>query len=314
MNPSFFSTNIKPAQELKMPDEQKGLETKDWSRLLRRIKDQKCTPFIGSGACLGKFKATEIAKNWAHNNNYPLNNPDNLVSVAQFLAVTEDPIFPKERIGRLFSQITPPDFRDPDEPHRVLANLPIPVYITSNYDDFLVQAIRSRYREPKQEICRWNKSLDHLPSIFETEVNYKPTVANPLVFHLHGHINFPESLVLAEDEFLDFLVNISRDGNLLPATIQKALAGTTLLFLGYKRSDRDFRILLRCLDSYIKKMEIAHVAVQLIGDDISEDQKIEAQDYLERYFGKLNVKIYWGTCQEFVIELRNRWEDYESEE
>ncbi len=45
-------------------------------------------------------------------------------------------------------------------------------------------------------------------------------------------IGVPESLVLTEDDYLDFLaLAISRDPGLLPHPIQRALAGTSLLFV-----------------------------------------------------------------------------------
>jgi hypothetical protein len=52
-----------------MPD---TLEEKDWNLLLRRIKDGKCTPFIGAGACYGKIPlGKEIAQDWAKAHCYP---------------------------------------------------------------------------------------------------------------------------------------------------------------------------------------------------------------------------------------------------
>jgi hypothetical protein len=32
--------------------------------------------------------------------------------------------------------------------------------------------------------------------------------------------------------------------------------------------------------------------------------------YLDSYFGSAQIKIYWGTCQEFCEELRVRWEAF----
>ena len=40
--------------------------------------------------------------------------------------------------------------------------------------------------------------------------------------------------MLTEDDYLDFLVAVSRDEELLPHQIQRALAGTSLLFVGYR--------------------------------------------------------------------------------
>jgi hypothetical protein len=181
-----------------------------------------------------------------------------------------------------------------------------------------VQALKGRYKDPKQEVCRWNELVQNQPSIFESIPGFRPTPANPVVFHLFGYMRngpdtLPESLVLTEDDYLDFLVNVSRDQNLLPPRIRESLAGTSLLFLGYRITDWDFRILLRIVSSYLGRSlhRRAHVSVQLMPEEdrLSDSQRAKTQDYLSRYFGKLDIGVHWGTCQEFVIELRRQWED-----
>lgn len=101
----------------------------------------------------------------------------------------------------------------------------------------MVQALRSRYKDPKRELCWWNQLVKDRPCIFESEPGFRPTVANPVVFHLHGHDEVVDSLVLTEDDYLDFLVNISRDRDLLPPRVQEALTGASLLFIGYRLAD-----------------------------------------------------------------------------
>jgi len=81
------------------------LEDKDWNLLLRRIKDGKCTPFIGAGACYGKIPlGNEISRDWASTHKYPLNDCSDLARVAQFLAVNEDPMSPKEKIKDIIKE------------------------------------------------------------------------------------------------------------------------------------------------------------------------------------------------------------------
>ncbi|TEU14703.1 MAG: SIR2 family protein [Anaerolineales bacterium] len=298
------------------------LGERDWELLLRRIKAGKCTPFLGAGACFGVLPlGCDIAQKWAQEHEYPLEDCHDLARVAQYLAVTEDPMAPKEIITEWIKSVPPPNFTEPDEPHSVLAGLPLPVYITTNYDDFMVQALKSRNKDPKQELCRWNKYVKKLPSIFDSEPGFNPTTANPVVFHLHGHTKVPESLVLTEDDYLDFLVaiskdqvTISKDQRLLPARIEQAFAGASLLFLGYRIADWDFRVLFRILVSYMEiSTKRAHVSVQLVpGEDkLSKPEKEKAQEYLDRYFGELKIRVYWGTCREFAKELRKRWEAFD---
>jgi hypothetical protein len=287
-----------------------SLEETDWDLLLRRIKAGKCTPFLGAGACVGTLPlGSKIAQEWAQKHQYPLEDSSDLARVAQFLAVQYDPMFPKEEIlEEWFKNVTSPDFTEPDEPHRVLADLPLPVYMTTNYDDFMVQALRSRNKDPRQELCRWNKYVKDQPSIFEP--GFSPTPANPVVFHLHGHREVPESLVLAEDDYLDFLVNITRDQTLLPHRIQRALTGTSLLFIGYRLADWTFRVLFRGLITSTEgSLRRISVTVQLPPHAPGLTQQ-RAQEYLDKYFNKIEVRVYWGTCREFSSELRKRWEDF----
>lgn len=284
-----------------------SLEEKDWTLLMQRIKDGKCTPFIGAGACSGALPlGSDIAREWAKKYKYPMADCDDLVRVAQFLAIQSDPMFPKEEILKCLKCISPPNFNAPDEPHGVLAELPLPVYITTNYDEFMVQALKSRNKDPKRELCKWNKYIKKQPSVLDS--GFRPTVANPVVYHLHGHNEVPESLVLTEDDYLSFLVNLSRDQNLLPPRIQEALAGTSLIFIGYRLADWDFRVLFQgIISSTESTLRRISITVQL--PPTQQEMKI----YQEKYFGEM-MRVYWGTAREFAAELGDRWERFKKED
>jgi SIR2-like domain len=291
-----------------------------WDLLVDRIKDGRCTPFLGAGACADVLPVGgAVAQTWAQRYGYPLDDSHDLIKVAQYIAVTQDPMWPKDEIIKEFKkrvqEAGAPDFTNPLQPHALLADLQLPVYLTTNYDDFMEQALRSRGRDAQQALCRWNDYLDEnkdrAPSAFD-DPNYKPNADKPVVFHLHGHSGVPESLVLTEDDYLDFAVSISRNEDLLPRRIREALTGTSLLFLGYAIADWDFRILFRSLVGYLmKSIKRVHVSVQLEpgrgGADAEKAAK--ARDYLSRYFDKsLEIIVFWGTCEQFVAELRKRWE------
>src|SRR6185295_6400876 len=96
------------------------LAKKDWDHLIRAIKDQRCTPFIGAGACYGVLPlGADIARQWARDNDYPFEDSNNLIKVAQFLAVESYPMFPKDEIVEQFQRLNAaPDFNDVNEPHR----------------------------------------------------------------------------------------------------------------------------------------------------------------------------------------------------
>ena len=272
-----------------MPD---TLDEKVWTTLIQNIKVGRCTPFLGAGACFPTLPlGGQIAQEWAQEHGFLFGNAGNLIEVAQFLAVEYDPLFPKNLILKRIAAAPPPNFAAPDEPHGLLAALPLPVYLTTNYDDFMTQALlRRRDRDVRRELCRWHELLKDEPSEFDR--GYEPTVANPVVFHLHGHTK-PESLVLTEDDYLSFLANIARNPQLLPLRIQQALDRSMCLFIGYRLGDWNFRVLFQSLP----KMRLRNIAVLKPPDDPTLAEK--QRDYLERYYDAMDLRVYWGTAREF---------------
>src|SRR5690348_7977575 len=187
------------------------MQESDWHLLMRRIAAGACTPFLGAGACSGTLPlGAEVAKRWADEHGYPLDDGSDLARVAQYVGVhADDAMLPKDLITEELREFGPPDFSDENEPHLVLAGLPLSMYMTTNYDDFMAAALSHVGKEPRREVCRWNRSpaLQAQPTHFDNGV--PPTPANPIVFHLHGHLEVPESIVLTEDDYLDFLVAVA---------------------------------------------------------------------------------------------------------
>lgn len=269
-----------------MPD---TLSEADWKLLAGRIKAGKCTPFIGAGACHGTLpSASMIAKDWADKEGFPFDDCTDLAKVAQFLSVKYDSMKPKDMFIEQFGHVAAPDFDDPLEPHRVLADLPLPIYITTNYDDFLYRALaRAEHapghkKTPQREFCRWNRQIGGGTSKLGKRVpRLDGNVEKPLVFHLHGHMGRPASMVLTEDDYLDFLIKIGKDESLLPSRIEEAFATTSLLFVGYSLNDWNFRVLFRNVVSYLDICtRLVHISVQLapLKQTASDAQKKNAEE------------------------------------
>ena len=289
-----------------------SLDERDWQLLLDRIADGKCAPLLGPGLSAGIIpQRTEIAESWAHQYEYPLADSANLAQVSQYLAVQFDPLYPKEKINKQLAQVSPPDFNAEDEPHAILADLNLPIYITTNYDDFMFQALRSRKKDPVLELCQWNQQLQRSePSALVT--GYSPSPANPLVYHLHGHSQNPSSLVLTEDDYIDFLVNISGEEYELPPIIQRAISGSSLLMVGYSPVDWDFRVLFRgvvaAAEAGLRRISVT-VQMPPVPEGTPTITQEKVQEYMNEYFDMTDrrLRVYWGTAQEFMAELRRRW-------
>jgi hypothetical protein len=271
---------------------------------------------LGAGACAGVLPlGRELALRWAKQFDYPFSDSDYLPRVAQYVAIQVGPNTPKFMIRQEFEGRGYPDFNNPDEPHRLVADLRLPVYVTTNYDDFIMQALTHRVPPavPKRELCRWFKLRERNQVDL---MNFQPTVDQPLVFHLHGALDSAESMVLTEDDYLEFLVCVSEEEKLIPPCVAERFSSSSLLFMGYSLDDMNFKVLFRKLAGYMRLNQSArHVSVQLAPkpNETSEEFIVRARrqrEYLERNFGLQKVRVYWGTCQDFCRELRAKWESF----
>lgn len=325
-------------------EEEKSLET--WPVLLQQIELGKCTPVLGPGlneAILGCPR--EIAQRWAEAWNFPMarHQREELPQVAQYLAIRQKPVFPRddlqiqlrtELVRRYYGGVLPgglqgapltrvlsdvgAHFRNnnPSEPHAVLASLPLPIYITATPDNLLTEALRAAGKDPQVEICPWNDDLAQLPSVFDRKRKppYKPSKDQPLVYHLFGRFkdpdsDEPDSLVLTEDDYFDYLIGVTRNRELIPKGILGAMANSALLFLGFQIDDWDFRVLFRSLMSQEggrKRCDYPHVAVQIDPEAGRLLDPKRARQYLEKYFCNADIGIYWGRPEDFVRELQKR--------
>jgi hypothetical protein len=286
-----------------------SMDDRDWENLLRRIKNGRCTPFLGAGAAYGTLPlGGAIAKKWREENHYPEQDEDNLARIAQYLAIDYgDSVVPKEKlVEEWFSSGVRPNYSDNNQPHGVLASLPLPIYITTNYDNFMMEALQNRLRKPRLELCRWNSSIYDYSSVFD-DPNFAVDRDHPIVFHLHGHKDTVNSLVLTEDDYIDFLLQLSKDReHLLPAPIQSALASTSLLFIGYSLADLNFRVIYRGIFSSVQRSQ-KQISFTI---QFPRPEHAHTQDYLEKYFNQENIKVIWGDAKEFASELDRRWKEF----
>ena len=283
------------------------LEAHDFDMLLDRIGKGGCVPILGPGINLDThFTAPQIARRWAQQYDYPFGDLNDLTRVAQFLAVNYDQMFPRDLLS---SDLRDLPFREnvsSDEPIPVLARLPLTLYITTAYDDFLQRRLIKEMKDPRSEYCRWNKQL---LEEMKSEYDYRPSVASPLVYHLHGLISVPQSVVITEQDHLDYLANISSDPNILPIPIRRAFSSSTLLFLGFNIGSWEFQVLITMLKPYLDtSLARAHFCVQLppVPAEAEASQVTRIQRYFARYFEDRNVKIYWGSVSDFLVDLNKR--------
>jgi hypothetical protein len=311
---------------------------KKWPALLNAIEEGRCTPILGSGltdAVLGARRDT--AQRWADSYHFPLapHSREDLPQVAQFLSINQDPMFPfdelkkqiRQELIRRYRGDLPPQLTNasltemtaavgkqqreanPTEPHRVLAGLPLPIYVTTNPDNLLADALREAGKEPQVELFHWtaDPGIEWPPSIYDAPTpTYQPSAQQPLVYHLFGNLDYPDTLVLTEDNYFDYLIGAARNRALIPPALLKALTVHALLFLGFQMDDWDFRILFRSIvsrEGEEVRRRYFHVGVQVSPEEGRFLEADAARAYLDSYFGSDKISIYWGSAEDFAREL-----------
>lgn len=309
-----------------------------WPALLKNIKRGRVTPILGpdlTESLLGSRQ--EIARRWAETYHFPMapHDREDLPQVAQFLAVNQEYMFPRDelldylkaellnryghKIASDFQHVSLDELlaevgrlhrtQNPADPYRVLAELDLPIYITTNPSNLLAEALKAAGREPVIEICRWNKEIEWLPSIYDDEPNYRPTPQRPLVYQLFGRLDEPESLVLTEDDYFDYLIGVTKNDDLIPAVVRRKLVDAALLFLGFRLDDWNFRVLFRSIMSREggqRRSRYAHIAAQIDPEEGRILEPERARRYLESYFQDADISIYWGSAEDFIKELKEK--------
>src|SRR6185436_3920302 len=99
---------------------------------------------------------------------------------------------------------------------------------------------------------------------------------------------------------------------LFPPIVNRALGGTTLLFIGYGVFDWSFRVLVHTLlqTHTAKNLRQFGVAVQLEPKEIPEEHRPQVAEYLKKFLEQIGIQfsVFWSDTQTFTKELRDRWE------
>jgi SIR2-like domain/TIR domain len=327
-----------------------GISEYHWNRLLKNIYDKKCIAFIGPGiykvpnkdgrpliplSIVDKLKEKycppledlyQLARIYTLENSGQLQ----LARLTQFLAIEDaegNEIDPKTLLSEMINEIDSSKFSFPSEtrlPYDILADLDLPIYVTTNYDHFLEDALARSKRlrkQPQSDFFRWSEELieysklTDASSIFD-DSQYKPTEERPLVYHIHGDIKNPWSMVLTEKDYFDFVIKTNKEeAQDIPPVLRREIATSSLLFVGYSVEDIDFRTIFQGFLTFleIKKREPS-VAVQL-PPQFSKKAKAKMQRYLEQYTRNLypNVYQFWGDTSDFITELDERWREFKQE-
>lgn len=294
-----------------------------------------------------------LAETWAETLAYPFPDRTRLARVAQYAAYAGFDIgtaksnylrFLKETL-LLFAELADPEAVEELRPHvdepgytftrlaaeldypqapegmpnplNLLARVPLPVYVTTSFYGFMERALEQEGRQPITHVCFWDGQVPNEASHFYPDPSFKPDPITPVVYHLFGYEEAPSSLLLSEDDYLEFLKGIARDRTntsrpIIPSYLRDHLSNSSLIMMGYRLPEWDFRVLFRgVIPLYIETQRYKSLAIQLEPrqqNGIADVDK--AEKYLKAYFDRANFVVVWRDVISFVGELWEKWNQW----
>lgn len=319
-----------------------------WKALCQCIHQEHFLPILGPDLDESLFGGTrELAIRLATAHAYPNAEHEraDLAKVAQFVSIEQDrksahqavqaelvralkgrqePAAGEQagELPKLLDAVVEARAAREDDPYRALAKLPAKIYVSASPETLLFKTIKAAGKNPQPLFCRWRATRNNTPQ--EPRPKQPPTPEAPLVYHVFGVFHEPDSLVLTEDDFFDFVIATSTY-KLMPMVVRGSLTDSALLFLGFRLDDWTFRVLFRLimnLEGSAGMRKYSHVGVQVSPEEHSLADVERARRYLERYFGSDRggglseppITLYWGSPADFLAELGRRLEEIRMEE
>lgn len=218
------------------------------------VRDSRSILFLGAGAHapppedsrfaypaehrppIGSELSRELARTCGLAERYPKEDLGNLQRVALFYEI--------ERSRRQLVEAVRDAVqvgRRPSPMLRALAELDFPLVITTNYDNLFEHALAAAGKQPRVAV--------YTPELEPTADYRDPTADSPVIFKIHGDISRPETIVITDEDYIQFVLRMSNKDpyDPVPLTLKFYLTGWTTLFVGYSLLDYNLRLLFKTL-------------------------------------------------------------------
>ena len=283
------------------------LSDRQWKRLIRDIKNQRCVLMLGP-----RMGGVNRSDNW-----YPLVEDfsryltkeldqeqipydelevKNLPYTAQcFLSIDGvKRIDLEDEIVSYYQQHS----KEIPEIYNQLAKLPFPIIIDATFERYIAQSFENIGKLCQEGFYNFRRKVTK-------EINWREfTYQAPLVYKLFGSLEKPESLVITDEEQLEFIRNVIKDDPGFPdEVLEQFNHNKSYLFLGFNLMHWQFRLLLEYLN--LKESNQTH-APQTKGYNVDATTK----NTFERRFKFLFID---KDAPEFLKELRQRLDTEELE-
>ena len=184
----------------------------------------------------------------------------------------------------------------PSKDHEALASLPLPLIVSTSQDLLLSDALTQAGKEHR--VYRFNLRGNRR----ENKDFPPPTLSDPVIYHLFGTFRDPQSLVLSENDLLDFLAKLA--SKQLPDSLLSRFHGdnVSLLFVGCAIRFWYQRVLLKALIRSVSvPLQASNaVAVEPLFQTIPDPERTQTILYYQR---GTSVEVIDDDISHFVSEL-----------
>jgi hypothetical protein len=278
----------------------------DLDMIVHAIREQKCILFLGAGAHakppegslfeyppehrppVGKDLSVELAARCDLAKRHPQEDSSNLSRVATFY----ENKYSRHQLVEVVKQKVQANTQ-PSPMLRALAELAFPLVITTNFDSLFERALYSAGKQPRVTVYSPGSETP-------TDDPPDPTSASPLVRKLHGDISHPETLVLTDEDYIEFIMRLGdrEPYDPIPLRLKFYLSTWPTLFVGYSLMDYNLRLLYTTLR---RKLDRANVP-DMYSVDVAPDPLLLEIWHKQRNWVKFIAKDVW----KFVPDLYER--------
>ena len=189
----------------------------------------------------------------------------------------------------------------PSEIHAALAELPFSLILTTCQDDLMAHALQAAGKAPIVQRYHINGDKRDNP-----EFPLPNSPKTPLVYHLFGHAHEPDSLVLSENDLLDFLIAIASDRPQLPSSLLRTLkrGPQSFLFIGFGITQWYLRVLLKVL---MRSLEFHRTGSKTIAaEPLLGLSEVDREQTILFYQRGTAIELEDAETGAFLIKLKER--------
>jgi SIR2-like protein len=221
------------------------------------VKKESCILFLGAGVHrpapagspfvyteqdappTGRALAAVLAAKSEYERALPGQDPTNLARVTTYYDST---LGRPDLVRDIQSAVR--DNRTPSPALKALAKLNFPVVITTNYDNLFedaLAAVGKRYTR-----CVYSPN----DAVVTTDLRLGDISGDaPFVLKIHGDVTDAASLVVTEDDYIQFVLRMGdkEQVNPIPSGVRFALKSWPTLFIGYSLNDYNLRLLFKTM-------------------------------------------------------------------